>query len=211
MLYPLVSSADSGFSSQTDQAFEYLQKTAFEMEQHTATYHQLAHVTTEIAAKLGDAVANMAATMTLISDLSQKFGDIISVTDSIVFQASTESLKADFESASADKPSHDYFVRSSQGHSLARHSQAKTKKIKVLIDTSVEMVESGTRLVIDAGQTMPEVMGQIKRINDLIAKIAAASRKHTLGISELKQNVVQLEELARQRDSMTEQGYWHNP
>lgn len=211
MLYRHASSADSAdFSSQADQACEYLQKTAFEMEQHTATYYQLAHAATEIAAKLGDAVANMAATMAMISDSSQKIGDIISVTDSIVFQANTESLRADSYRASADKHGHDFSVQLSEGHSLESHSQAETKKIKVLIDASVEMVESGTRLVIHAGQTMPEVMSQIKRINDFIAQIATVFQKHTFGISEFNQTVVQLEELDKQNAAMAEESTFRN-
>lgn len=211
MSYRSASSAASDFTSQTDQAFDYLQKTAFEMEQQTATYYQLARTATEVAAKLGDVIANMASTMAMISDSSQKIGDIINVTDSIVFQANSESLKADSDTTGADIHSHDFSVRLSESYRLESLSQAEIKKIKVLIDAFVEMVENGTRLVIDAGQTMPEVVGRISLINDLISKIAAVSRKHTFGMSEHKPKVFQLKELAEQKGSIADQDYCHNP
>jgi len=88
------------------------------MEQQTATYYQQAHAATEIAVKLGDAVANMASTMALISDSKQKIGDIISVIDSIAFQANIPSLRADSDTTRAEKHRHGYSVPVSEGHML---------------------------------------------------------------------------------------------
>jgi methyl-accepting chemotaxis protein len=139
MLNRSTSAADLDFPSQADQAFEYLQKTVFEMEQQTATYYQLAHAATESAAKLGDAVANMASTMALISDSKQKIGDIISVIDSIAFQANIQSLRADSDTTPAEKHRHGSSVPVSEGHSLAGDSEGATKKIKVLVETSAGM------------------------------------------------------------------------
>ena len=83
----------------------------------------------------------------------------------------------------------------SEVRSLAGRSAAAAKEIKGLIDDSAEKVESGTRLVADAVQTMTEVVSQVKRVSDLIAEITAASKEQSLGISQVGQAVSQLNEM----------------
>lgn len=57
----------------------------------------------------------------------------------------------------------------------------------------------------DAGQTMTEVVSQVKRVNDLIAEITAASKEQTIGISQVGQAVAQLDEMTQQNAAMVEQ------
>lgn len=134
---------------------------------------QLANAATEIATKLGDAVANVVATMALISESSSRIADIIRVIDAIAFQANILSLNAPAETASAGE----------QGRRLAGRSAAK--EIMGLIDDSVEKVESGSRLVADVGQTMTKVLSQVRLVNDLMAEITAASNELSKELIEI--------------------------
>lgn len=79
------------------------------------------------------------------------------------------------------------------------------KEIKGLIDDSVEKVGSGSRLVADAGQTMTEMVIQVKRVDDLIAEITVASKEQTIGISQVGQAVAQLDQMTQQNAAMVEQ------
>jgi len=49
-------------------------------------------------------------------------------------------------------------VVASEVRNLAQRSAAAAKEIKALIGDSVEKVESGTRLVDEAGRTMEEIV-----------------------------------------------------
>jgi aerotaxis receptor len=69
----------------------------------------------------------------------------------------------------------------------------------------VGKVDSGSRQVAEAGQTMTEVVSQVKRVNDLIAEITAASKEQTIGISQVGQAVAQLDEMTQQNAAMVEQ------
>ncbi|MFZ3084633.1 methyl-accepting chemotaxis protein [Rhodoferax ferrireducens] len=210
-----IAAANSDLSSRTEQTASSLEETAAAMEQQTASVRQnadtaqqasqLAHVTTEIAAKGGEAVDNVVSTMALISDSSRRIASIISVIDGIAFQTNILALNAAVEAARAGEQGRGFAVVASEVRSLAGRSAAAAREIKGLIDDSVDKVESGSRLVADAGQTMTEVVSQVKRVNDLIAEITAASKEQTIGISQVGQAVAQLDEMTQQNAAMVEQ------
>jgi aerotaxis receptor len=210
-----IASANNDLSSRTEQTASNLEQTAAAMEQQTATVRQnadtaqqasqLANAATQVATKGGEAMSNVVATMALISSSSRKIADIISVIDGIAFQTNILALNAAVEAARAGEQGRGFAVVASEVRSLAGRSAAAAKEIKGLIDDSVDKVESGTRLVADAGQTMTEVVNQVKRVNDLIAEITVASKEQTLGISQVGQAVAQLDEMTQQNAAMVEQ------
>ena len=52
---------------------------------------------------------------------------------------------------------------------------AAAKEIKTLIGASVKKVESGSRLVQNAGNTMDEIVGSVKRVSDIIGHASSRS------------------------------------
>jgi aerotaxis receptor len=210
-----IATANNDLSSRTEQTASNLEQTAAAMEQQTATVRQnsdtaqqasqLASTATEIAVKGGESVANVVSTMALISDSSRKIADIISVIDGIAFQTNILALNAAVEAARAGEQGRGFAVVASEVRSLAGRSAAAAKEIKSLIDDSVGKVDSGSRQVAEAGQTMTEVVSQVKRVNDLIAEITAASKEQTIGISQVGQAVAQLDEMTQQNAAMVEQ------
>ena len=210
-----IAAATNDLSSRTEQTASNLEQTAAAMEQQTATVRQnsetaqqasqLAHAATEIATKGGEAVAQVVATMALISESSRKIADINSVIDGIAFQTNILALNAAVEAARAGEQGRGFAVVASEVRSLAGRSAAAAKEIKDLINDSTDKVQSGTRLVADAGQTMTEVVSQVNRVNDLMAEITAASKEQSLGISQVGQAVAQLDEMTQQNAAMVEQ------
>jgi aerotaxis receptor len=210
-----IAAANNDLSSRTEQTASSLEQTAAAMEQQTASVRQnsdtaqeasqLANDATQIATQGGEAVANVVSTMALISASSRKIADIIGVIDAIAFQTNILALNAAVEAARAGEQGRGFAVVASEVRSLAGRSAAAAKEIKSLIDDSVDKVESGSRLVGDAGQTMTEVVSQVKRVNDLITEITASSKEQTIGISQVGQAVAQLDEMTQQNAAMVEQ------
>jgi methyl-accepting chemotaxis protein len=93
----------------------------------------------------------------------------------------------------------------SEVRSLAQRSASAAREIKGLIGASVEKVEAGTRLVGDAGATMQDVVGQVKRVSDLISELSAATSEQTAGISQVNDAVTQLDETTQQNAALVEQ------
>ena len=88
---------------------------------------------------------------------------------------------------------------------LAQRSAAAAKEIKGLIGDSVEKVDAGTKLVDAAGKTMNEIVASVKKVSDLIAEIAAASREQSAGIGQINTAVAQMEQVVQQNASLVEQ------
>ena len=210
-----MATATNDLSSRTEQAASSLEQTSAAMEQQTASVHQnsdtaqqasqLAQAATDVAAKGGDAMANVASTMTLITASSRKIADIISVIDGIAFQTNILALNAAVEAARAGEQGRGFAVVASEVRSLAGRSAAAAKEIKGLIDASVGNVENGSKLVANAGQTMTEVVDQVRQVSDLMAEITVASKEQSIGISQVGLAVAQLDEMTQQNATMVEQ------
>jgi methyl-accepting chemotaxis protein len=89
--------------------------------------------------------------------------------------------------------------------SLAQRSAEAAREIKGLIEASVGKVESGTRLVADAGQTMREIVTSVQRVTDIIGEITAAATEQSHGIEQVNAAVTQLDEMTQQNAALVEQ------
>jgi aerotaxis receptor len=210
-----IATANNDLSSRTEQTASNLEQTAAAMEQQTATVRQnsdtaqqasqLAGATSEAASRGGQAVANVISTMDLISDASRRIADIIGVIDGIAFQTNILALNAAVEAARAGEQGRGFAVVAGEVRHLAQRSAEAAKEIKGLIADSVSKVDTGAQLVSQAGQTINEVVGQVRRVNDLITEITAASKEQAIGIAQVGQAVSQLDEMTQQNAAMVEQ------
>jgi len=89
--------------------------------------------------------------------------------------------------------------------SLAQRSAQAAKEIKTLIGESVDRVESGTHLVDNAGRTMGDIVGQIKRVADLIGEISSSSSEQSAGIDQIGEAVNQLDQVTQQNAALVEE------
>jgi len=88
---------------------------------------------------------------------------------------------------------------------LAQRSAAAAKEIKQLIGASVHEVESGTKLVDEAGKTMEQIVDSVKRVTDIMSEIAAASQEQSSGIEEVNQAITQMDQVTQQNAALVEE------
>jgi methyl-accepting chemotaxis protein len=149
-------------------------------------------------------VAEVVNTMGTINESAKKIAEIIGVIDGIAFQTNILALNAAVEAACAGEQGRGFAVVASEVRNLAQRSASAAKEIKTLIGDSVEKVNAGTKLVDQAGATMDDVVASVKRVNDIICEITAASREQTAGIEQINQAITQMDGVTRQNASLVE-------
>ena len=210
-----IASGNNDLSARTEQQASALQQTAASMEQLNSTVrqnadnarqaNQLAMSASTVAVQGGEVVGQVVETMKGINDSSRKISDIIGVIDGIAFQTNILALNAAVEAARAGEQGRGFAVVASEVRSLAGRSAEAAKQIKTLINDSVERVEHGTSLVDQAGTTMTEVVGAIKRVTDLVGEISAASNEQSQGVSQVSEAVTQMDQVTQQNAALVEE------
>ncbi|WP_377702444.1 methyl-accepting chemotaxis protein [Pseudoduganella sp. UC29_71] len=210
-----IAAGNLDLSSRTEQQASSLEETASSMEELTSTVKQnadnarqantLAKSASEVAVKGGDIVAQVVDTMGTINDSSRKIVDIIAVIDGIAFQTNILALNAAVEAARAGEQGRGFAVVASEVRNLAQRSAAAAKEIKELINASVANVDTGSRLVNDAGQTMGDIVTSIQRVTDIMGEITSASQEQTLGIEQINAAITQMDEVTQQNAALVEQ------
>jgi methyl-accepting chemotaxis protein len=168
--------------------------------------NQLAAHAAEVAARGGQVVTQVVSTMDDINASSKKISDIIGVIDGIAFQTNILALNAAVEAARAGEQGRGFAVVASEVRSLAGRSAEAAKEIKSLIGASVDRVETGSRLVENAGSTMKEIVSSVQRVSDIISEITAASTEQSEGMTQVSHSVMQLDQMTQQNAALVEQG-----
>jgi methyl-accepting chemotaxis protein len=210
-----IAAGNLDLSSRTEEQASSLEETASSMEELTSTVkqnadnarqaNQLAVSASEVAGKGGTVVSEVVDTMASINESSKKIVDIIGVIDGIAFQTNILALNAAVEAARAGEQGRGFAVVAAEVRNLAQRSASAAKEIKILIDDSVEKVDSGAKLVDQAGMTMQEIVESVKRVTDIMGEITAASQEQTSGIEQINQAISQMDEVTQQNASLVEQ------
>lgn len=210
-----IASGNLDLSNRTEQQASSLEKTTASMKDLTITVKQnaesareankLAASASDVARQGGVVVAEVVGTMSEINDSAKKIVDIISVIDGIAFQTNILALNAAVEAARAGEQGRGFAVVASEVRNLAQRSAAAAKEIKILIGTSVEKVEVGSKLVAQAGATIEDVVTSVKHVTDIIAEISAASQDQSQGIAEVNQAIIEMDGMTQQNAALVEQ------
>ncbi len=189
-----------------------LEETASSMERMTSTVKQNADnaaqanqlaLTARTQAERGGLIVNQAiAAMSDINHASRKIADIIGVIDEIAFQTNLLALNAAVEAARAGEQGRGFAVVASEVRNLAGRSATAAKEIKGLIQDSVRKVEGGSARVTQSGHTLEEIVASVKKVSDIVAEIAAASREQSAGIAQVNRAVMQMDELTQQNATL---------
>ena len=210
-----ISQGNSNLSLRTEEQAASLEETASSMEQMTQTVkqnadnagqaNQLALAARDQAEQGGQVVGNAVRAMSGINDSARQIADIIGVIDEIAFQTNLLALNAAVEAARAGEQGRGFAVVASEVRNLAGRSATAAKEIKDLIQDSVKKVEDGSHLVTQSGNTLEQIVHSVKKVSDIVAEIAAASREQSLGIDQVGRAIAQMDELTQQNAALVEQ------
>ncbi|MCC6508261.1 MAG: PAS domain S-box protein, partial [Pirellulaceae bacterium] len=192
-----------------------LEETASSLEEITSTVkqntdnaqqaRQLANGSRDVAERGGAVVHDAVLAMDEINQSSKRIADIITTIDEIAFQTNLLALNAAVEAARAGEQGRGFAVVAAEVRNLAQRSASAAKEIKTLIQDSVSKVQNGTDLVNKSGQTLGEIVTSVKRVTDIVAEIAAASKEQLVGIEQVNKAVAQMDRVTQANAAQTEE------
>ncbi len=210
-----IASGNQDLSSRTEHQASNLQQTSASMEQLTSSVRQsadaagqanrLAEQASQVAIKGGAIVGDVVATMGEISSSSHKIGEITNVIDGIAFQTNILALNAAVEAARAGDQGRGFAVVAGEVRSLAQRSARAAQEIKELIGASAQKVDAGSKLVLDAGETMNDIVLQVRRVTELISDISNVTSAQSTDIGVVNEAVLRLDQTTQQNAALVEQ------
>jgi methyl-accepting chemotaxis protein len=210
-----IANGNMDLASRTEQQAGSLERTVSSMDGLTTTVRQnadnahqanaLAATASQVAIKGGAVVGQVVETMESINESARKIVDIISVIDGIAFQTNILALNAAVEAARAGEQGRGFAVVASEVRNLAQRSAAAAKEIKALIGDSVDRVNTGSKLVGQAGATMDEVVESVRRVTAIMAEISSASALQSASIGQINQAITQIDETTTQNAALVEE------
>ncbi|MGM9490950.1 methyl-accepting chemotaxis protein [Ideonella sp. YS5] len=210
-----IAQGNGDLSQRTEEQASALEQTSATMSELDATVRhnadnaaeadRLARSASGVAGEGGELVARVVETMNAIHGSSQRIADIIGVIDGIAFQTNILALNAAVEAARAGEHGRGFAVVASEVRALAQRSAGAARQIKTLIGTSVDQVQQGSALVSDAGRTMEQIVGSIRRVSAIVGEISSASGEQANGVMQVGQAVAQMDQATQQNAALVEQ------
>lgn len=152
-----------------------------------------------------DQMAEMLKSMKKLSESSQNISKIIKVIDDIAFQTNILALNAAVEAARAGQAGKGFSVVADEVRNLASKSANAVKETSILIDETVERVESGAKIADNTAKSFEKIVSGIGEVSNIVSDIAAASNQQSNGILQINTGIEQVSKVVQTNSATSEE------
>ena len=140
-----------------------------------------------------------------IKTSSDETAKIIKTIDEIAFQTNLLALNAAVEAARAGEAGKGFAVVAEEVRNLAQRSAEAARNTADMIEGSVKNADNGVQISQEVGQSLQEIAEGNRKVNDLVAEIAAASAEQAQGIEQINTAVGQMDQVTQSNTASAEE------
>jgi methyl-accepting chemotaxis protein len=147
----------------------------------------------------------MTAAMHDIKSSSDDISKIIRTIDEIAFQTNILALNAAVEAARAGEAGMGFAVVADEVRSLAQRSALAAKETTGKIEGALSKNARGVELSTRVGQTLDEIVGNVRQLDALILEVSTASQEQSQGIIQVNLAVSQMDKVTQSNAANAEE------
>ena len=186
-------------------ALEEMSSMVSQTATHAETAKQLSNET-RIAAESGASeMKTMADAMEAIRGSSDEISKIIKTIDEIAFQTNILALNAAVEAARAGEAGMGFAVVADEVRNLAHLSANAARETANKIANSIEKSQRGNQISLKVAERLNEIFAKARRMDELVAEIALATKEQSTGIGQINQAVAQMDRVTQTNAASSEE------
>lgn len=199
----MVSSSSQGLAQGSSEQAASLEETCASLEEVSGmntrnasaaqSAKDLSNQTRAAAEQGAGDVADMTKAMDAIKESSANIAKIIKTIDEIAFQTNILALNAAVEAARAGEAGAGFAVVAEEVRALAQRSAQAAKETASNIEDSIAKSGHGVEISAKVANSLNEIVGKARQVDQLIADIASASGEQTSGLHEVLGSVSKIE------------------
>jgi len=165
----------------------------------------LTNTTHDISLESQESMRNLSNAMLEINEVTSKMEKIVKTIDNFAFQTNILALNAAVEAARAGVYGRGFAVVAEEVRSLASKSADAAKETGDLIESTVQIVESGVMLAQETNDSFEKVVNLVDDITKKVESIADASNEQAMSVSHIATSVDEITKVVQTNSATAEE------